>query len=376
MNRNSINTLTTPWSQSVDGVELLKEIRELFNKFVVLPDCAADFLALWILHTHCIAAADHTPYVAVMSQDPECGKTTVMKLLAALSRKPRAYSDISASQLFRVIDEEEPTLLVDELDAFLRGNNENYHAMRGILNSGFERSVFATVGRLEEINNGDGGKKFTAGDYSTFCPKALASIQHIPDTVRSRSVVVWMQKNNRIQLPRATSRRIMRETDALRRKIQRWADDNIDTLTAVEEPRKMPRQLSNRAYDRWCPLIAIADQCGGPWRGRARHVARTLEQGNYTPSTGVQLLIDVRDYMQQRGDAEFISSGEVYKYLLKLDQWIVMESGKALTPKALKQMLEGYGVKGKRKMDARGWLVADLEVAFENNLRANADDGE
>jgi hypothetical protein len=362
-----------PWTTEVNGTELLNEIRDLFKRYAVLPTCAPEFLALWVVHTHCIEAADHTPYVAVMSQDPECGKTTVMKLLAALASKPRTYSDISTASLYREIDEEEPTLFIDELDAFMRGNNENYHAVRGILNSGFERSPFATVGRAEEYINPDAGKSFRNRAYSTFCPKALAGIQNIPDTVRSRSVVIWMQKNNSIQLPRATTRRIARETVDLRRKIVRWAQDNIDTLEGIEEPRKMPRQLSNRAFDRWCPLVAIADVAGGHWRRTVRHTAVTLEKANFVPSTGVHLLIDIRDYCKkwEHDESHLVSASALYKHLLQLEQWQAMENGKALHPRGLAQTLEGYGVKRKRRKDGRGWLMKDLLATFKNYLRAD-----
>src|SRR5207247_4814056 len=39
-----------PWPDPVDGAELLDEIAATFARFVVLPEGAADALALWTLH--------------------------------------------------------------------------------------------------------------------------------------------------------------------------------------------------------------------------------------------------------------------------------------------------------------------------------------
>ena len=41
-----------PWPDPVDGAELLNELATLFERHVVLPDHAADALALWVLHSH------------------------------------------------------------------------------------------------------------------------------------------------------------------------------------------------------------------------------------------------------------------------------------------------------------------------------------
>ena len=43
--------------------------------------------------------------------------------------------------VFRVIEETQPTLLIDEADTFLQGNDE----LRGILNSGYTRKTAYVV---------------------------------------------------------------------------------------------------------------------------------------------------------------------------------------------------------------------------------------
>jgi hypothetical protein len=57
--------------------------------------------------------------------------------LSKLAHRPLASANISPPALFRVIEEAEPTLLIDEADTFLQGNDE----MRGILNAGYSRET-------------------------------------------------------------------------------------------------------------------------------------------------------------------------------------------------------------------------------------------
>ena len=82
-----------------------------------------------------------TTYVGVASPEKRCGKTTLLGLLSELVHRPVAAANISPPALFRVIEEAEPTLLIDEADTFLQGNEE----MRGILNAGYSRKTAYVV---------------------------------------------------------------------------------------------------------------------------------------------------------------------------------------------------------------------------------------
>ena len=40
-----------PWDEPVEGARLLDELRDLIRQYVVLPDHAAEVLALFVAHT-------------------------------------------------------------------------------------------------------------------------------------------------------------------------------------------------------------------------------------------------------------------------------------------------------------------------------------
>ena len=63
----------------------------------------------------------------------------------------------------------------------------------------------------------------------------------------------------------------------------------------------MPDGLSDRAEDVWEPLIAIADQAGGPWPERARSAALVLsaKASIDDQSMTIRLLADLRDVVEE-----------------------------------------------------------------------------
>ena len=126
------------------GHELLDSIRSLLASFVVLPKWAAETLALWIVHTYGFELRDVTTYLGIESPDKGCGKTTLITVLAELANRAMVASNISPSAFFRVIEEMRPTLLIDEADTFLQGNDQ----LRGILNAGYKKKT-AIVWRVD-----------------------------------------------------------------------------------------------------------------------------------------------------------------------------------------------------------------------------------
>src|SRR5260221_4941748 len=113
-----------PWPEPVDGSVLLDEMVCTLKLFVILPKWAAETLALWILHTYAFQLRDVTTYIGLESPEHRCGKTTLVSLLNELANRAVASSNISPPAFFRVIEELSPTLLIDEVDTFLNGNDQ------------------------------------------------------------------------------------------------------------------------------------------------------------------------------------------------------------------------------------------------------------
>ena len=103
----------------MDGSALLRNLADLLKRSVILPQWAAEAIALWILHTYAFHLRDITAYIGIESPEKRCGKTTLLTLLNELAHRAIASSNISPPAFFRVIEDLSPTLLIDEVDTFL-----------------------------------------------------------------------------------------------------------------------------------------------------------------------------------------------------------------------------------------------------------------
>lgn len=165
-----------PWPEPVDGADLLDLLSKTVALHVVLPNGAAEAIALWVLFAHAHDCFDISPLLCATSPTPECGKTTLLTFLSRVSPRALLASNISPASVFRSVEKWMPTLLVDEADTFLRDNEE----LRGILNSGHNRGsayVIRTVGESHE-----------PARFCTWTPKVLALIGNLPPTLASRSL--------------------------------------------------------------------------------------------------------------------------------------------------------------------------------------------
>ena len=71
-----------------DGAVLLDEVVALVRRYVLVSTEQGDAVGLWIAHTHCIAAADATPYLSITSPEKRSGKTRLEEVLDSRWRLP------------------------------------------------------------------------------------------------------------------------------------------------------------------------------------------------------------------------------------------------------------------------------------------------
>ncbi|HEX9044437.1 MAG TPA: hypothetical protein VF802_05355 [Candidatus Limnocylindrales bacterium] len=106
-----------------------------------LPE-QATAIALWIAHTHVIDSSDTSPYLAITSAERQCGKTLLLDLLELLVARVWRAVLPSDAIVYRKIDRDRPTLLLDEADAiFGRAASDRYEGLRALLNAGNRRGT-------------------------------------------------------------------------------------------------------------------------------------------------------------------------------------------------------------------------------------------
>jgi hypothetical protein len=215
--------------------------------------------------------------------------------------------------LFRKIEQDTPTLLVDEVDTIFKQNgpDENKEGLRAILNAGFYRG--ATVPRCV-------GPQFDLKDFRVFCPKALAGINKcIPDTVADRSLTIVMARQMPGQSERFRAREATPATKPIAEALQNWA--RIDTKIQLSNARPdISGELGDRAADICEPLLAIADMAGEEWpeAARASLVKLCTESESDDDAIGVQLLRAIREIFTRQEDGR-IQTRDLLLQLIERD---------------------------------------------------------
>ena len=118
------------------GVTLLEDVVAFIRRYVALSDHQATELALFVVHTHAFAAAETTPYQNIGSATKQSGKTRLLEVLELLVTNPWLTGRATTAVLARRIEQERPTLLLDETDAAFKAESDYAEALRAILNSG------------------------------------------------------------------------------------------------------------------------------------------------------------------------------------------------------------------------------------------------
>ena len=169
-----------PWNAPVATAELLDVLAPLIARHVRLSAEAATVLGLWLAHAWSIEWAAHSPRLAIFSASAAAGKTTALRVIAALSPRPLMLAEATLRPLLRLIDSAHPTLLIDEADRWALGSRR----LRMALVSGHAR---------DGLYVGAGEKKHEEQAWSCFTPCAVTLARAAPPDFARRCITVTLQ---------------------------------------------------------------------------------------------------------------------------------------------------------------------------------------
>lgn len=351
-----------PWPNPVDGAEVLARVAGTYSRYLVLPSGGADAMALWTAHTHAFEAFLHTPRLNFSSPEKGCGKSTALDVMETMVSRPLKTSSMTCAVLFRVVAAHKPTLLLDELDAYIKTHEE----LRGLIDDGHKRGAQAI--RLE-------GEDHVPRAFAAYAPAALAGIGHLPATLHDRSIVIRLTRAKPGELAaRFDSRHTEAET-VLCRKLARWAADHAEALAACDPA--LPAGAYNRIADNWRPLFAIALVAGGDWPRRAAEAYALLTARDDLDAQGIgtMLLADIAELYATTG-TDKLPSVEVAKALAEMEGREWAEWGKArkpISPNQLAKQLRRFDVRPRtiklaEGQTAKGYHREQFSEAFAQFL--------
>ena len=351
-----------PWPSEVNLDKLLVAIISTLKTYIVLSDAQALAVALWSLLTWVVEHVEVLPLLTITAPEKACGKTQLLDIIARICARSISVSNITLAALFRCVEQYTPTLLIDEVDTFIRDKQE----LLGLINAGHTRTsahVIRTVGDNHEP------KKF-----SVWSPKVLAGIsldRHLKDTTLSRSIVISMRRKLSDETVQRLRRAEKNRFVDISRKCARFALDHGATIAAISP--ELPDQLSDRQQDNWEPLFAIAQLAGPAWLEKANHAALTLSQTENEESVGVQLLEAIRGEFESK-NVDKLSTADLIEALCQDEEacWASYYRDKAIIARQLGRLLKPFSIQSRTTKfngkSLKGYFKADFEDVFQRYL--------
>ena len=111
---------------------LLQKISAKIRKYIVLRPEAVITTALWTMTAWAHEGATHSPILAAISVEPDSGKSTLLGVLRFLVPKPFVSVEPTGPSVYRTVDREHPTLIIDEADDLFYRKSD----LRAIVNAG------------------------------------------------------------------------------------------------------------------------------------------------------------------------------------------------------------------------------------------------
>ncbi len=344
-----------------DGQRLICEIELFFGRFMVLHKGVPLVLALWTIATYMFQAFDTFPYLAVLSAAKRCGKTRLTELLALLAAKAQRTVNISEAALYRLVEAESPALILDEAEA-LAGKTDRAEAIRALLNAGNRRDavVLRCVGNSNELRR-----------FRVFCPKVVCGIGVCPDTIRDRSIVLWLlRRKPEEKIQRLLYRSVKPEGEQLRQQIVAYVETHRNPIEAAYTQIDVPF-LEDRDAETWEPLFSVLSVADPARWYELRAVAERLTAQNaeadQDDSLALKLLADARIVF---GEQRMKSTAELVSDLKALEEspW----QDKELTPRKLARLLRPFGVRSQNvRLDhgvVKGYYREEFDEAWGRYL--------
>jgi hypothetical protein len=329
-----------PWPEPVVGEELLPAIEAAIRQYVIMTEQQALAVALWIMHAHAHEVAEHLPRLHPQSPIRRCGKTTLLKVIAATVPKPIHTENLSVAVLFRIVEMHLPTLMIDEVDAIFKTDAKGATSnedMRAMLNAGHEHrgKVYRTV-----------GDDYEPRGFQVGCPTVIAGIGNLPSTLEDRSITIMLQRRLRSEKIERFRKKKTGHLTVLGRKAARWFVDNRDALDGADPA--LPEELNDRAQDNWRQLIAIADLCSKELGQRARVAAVAIAEKGVADDAAVMALADTAALLEKNQkvnpNIKGLWSEKIVEYFNSLNDrpWKTWARGNPMTQNSLTRLLKPF----------------------------------
>lgn len=367
--------------------KLFNDIYDVIDRCVFCTAEQKTALTLWVVHTYFTDKLEFSPLLVLNSARPECGKTTVLRVLNRICKDAYLFSHITVSSMKRFLNQcnGESTFLFDEADTFLF-NRYSSEFFTGLLNSGHLRE--GAVSAMTEQNRKGA---FSPAIFNVWGPKVIAGIRvtkNFDASTVSRSLLLNLVPKKRNETV-VSVRDIPVETfESIKERCQELTGTDItfNSDNSLFTP-KMKNRMSDRQKDNWRSLLQIANLGGDIWLDKARETAllmcETVNCADSDSAVMIDILKDVRYVIEEgRFPKDEIPCSELTDALINDEylRWRTYNGGRPATPNQIGRMLGEYGIRSRqKKINGRNfkcYLRDELEEVFSRYIPQEIEDDE
>jgi hypothetical protein len=305
-----------PWSEQVDGNDLVNEIFTVIERIVHLTHEQTLATAYWVLHTYFIRqkgerqAFRYSPVLLLTSPVYGCGKTVFQDLLAEMSNKSQKAANISMSSVFRLLHAKQPTLFLDEIDTYFQNREE----LIGFLNAGYDERVGTVIRQSPKGNDWS-----DTAEFSVWGAKCLAGIGSLVATLESRSIKIRLERKPQgLRLERIHDI-LAKDPDyfeVIKRKCIRFSIDNEEAL--IHQSPTYSEHLSDRTNDCWSGLFKLAALVGAGSNELLVTAEKLSSSAQPEKSEFEEFLQDIKPFIEPYPESR-IPSSRIVDYLRGLE---------------------------------------------------------
>jgi hypothetical protein len=229
-------------------------VEGIVSKYVSMSEHVRLIISLWTPFTHVYSQFAIAPRIALVSEDPDSGKSTLRKVLKHLVYRSNREVLGTAAVIERFLARGPCTLLLDELDHL---DTEARKRLQRIWNIGHERGA--------EISLMIGGEEKYLSVYAPMLAAGIGSF--LAPTQKSRTFTLEMTPYTEATKPERDYNTDLNveELDAVYSYLCNWA-----RKVKLNPRPSMPAGVIRRFADDARGLLAIADSCSAEWGRRAR----------------------------------------------------------------------------------------------------------
>lgn len=190
----SIQQFTEDKAPKISLEDMHKEIRAELEYYMDFTDPRYyDLMALWTIGTYLHPMFTTYPYV-FLNAVKQSGKTKLLTLISCLAFNAKAALSLTPASLFRLIQSNRCTLLIDENEKLNGGKDEN--DFRSLLLAGYKKGM--KVPRVSERKI-DGVTTRSVEEFDLYSPKMLANITGIEDVLEDRCITLIIKRTRNLE---------------------------------------------------------------------------------------------------------------------------------------------------------------------------------